>query len=254
MTYDTYRAWRDIAEVRPLDLSVVIPAYNEKDRLVPTIGAFAAHLANHDLAWELIVSDDGSTDSTRDLVSLLDHANVWFLGADANAGKGAAVRKGAVAAAGKMILFADADCSTPAAELDRLMAELEDGADVVVGSRAGEAQVEHRSPLRRLLTAGLRAIVGTFLGVPVQDTQCGFKLFTAGAARTLFGAQTVDGFSFDLELLYLAGRSGMRVVEVPVRWYDAPGSKVDAGKEIVRFLGSIARIRLNSLKGVYANV
>jgi len=253
MSYDNYRTWRDRAASRPLDLSVVIPAYNEAGRIIPTIGAFAAHLAQHDLAWELIVSDDGSTDATHDLVRLIDHANAWFLEAGANAGKGAAVRKGVKAATGRMILFADADCSTPAAELDRLIAELDAGVDIAIGSRADTATVENRSPLRRVLTWGLRTIVRVSLRVAVKDTQCGFKLFQADAARRLFAAQTVDGFSFDLELLYLAERLGMKVAEVPVRWYDAPGSKVDARKEIGRFLASIARIRLNALRGVYAH-
>jgi dolichyl-phosphate beta-glucosyltransferase len=252
VSYDTYRTWRDAPEPRPLDLSIVIPAFNEKDRIVPTIGAFAAHLSEHDIAWELIVSDDGSADHTLSLVRLLDHANIRVLEAPANAGKGAAVRRGVGAASGRMVLFADADCSTPASELDPLMEELEGGADVAVGSRAAAgAQVANRSRMRRALTSGLRSIVRFGLGVPVEDTQCGFKLFTADSARRLFSEQTVDGFSFDLEVLFLAKRLGMQIAEVPVRWYDAPGSKVDARREIVRFLTSIARIRFNALKGVY---
>jgi len=255
VSYTNYRNWRDTPEQRPLDLSIVIPAFNEQDRIVPTIGAFAAHLAGRDLAWELIVSDDGSRDDTRALVGLLDHANIRVLEAPSNGGKGAAVRRGMAAAAGRMVLFADADCSTPAHELDGLISEIEGGCDVAVGSRAASgAQVANRSRLRRLLTKGLRSIVRIGLGVPLEDTQCGFKLFTREAARRLFTAQTVNGFSFDLEVLFIAGRLGMRIAEVPVRWYDAPGSKVDARKEIVRFLGSIATIRFNSFRGVYGNV
>jgi dolichyl-phosphate beta-glucosyltransferase len=254
MSYARYETWRDAPERGPLDLSIVIPAFNEKDRIVPTIGAFAAHLARHNIAWELIVSDDGSTDETRTLVDILDHANIRVLAAPANAGKGAAVRRGMAVAHGRLVLFADADCSTPADELDHLMAAIAAGADIAVGSRAAlGAQVEHRSPLRRLLTWGLQTLVRFGLGVGIRDTQCGFKLFTADAARRLFDAQTVDGFSFDLEILYLARRLDMRMDEVPVRWYDAPGSKVDARKEVGRFLSSIARIRVNSLRGVYAN-
>lgn len=252
MQYATYAAWRDTAEDRPLDLSVVIPAYNEQERIVPTIGAFAAHLSGTDLAWELIVSDDGSTDATRDLVALLGHANVRVLEAPANAGKGAAVRRGLAEARGRMVLFSDADNATPADELDGLIARIDAGADVAIGSRAAEgASVENRSLLRRALTAGLRWTVRLGLGVGVLDTQCGFKLFTAPAARRIAAAQTVEGFSFDLEVLHLAERFGYEIAEVPVRWFDAPGSKVDTRKEIVRFLTSIARIRVNALKGVY---
>jgi dolichyl-phosphate beta-glucosyltransferase len=254
MTYDTYARWRDVPEERELDLSVVVPAFNETDRIVPTIGAFAAHLAESDVAWELIVSDDGSLDDTTALVAMLGLANVTIVAAPSNAGKGAAVRRGVRAARGRLVLFADADCSTPAAELDRLMAEVAAGADVAIGSRAAMgADVQNRSLLRRTMTAGLRLVVRLGLRVPFEDTQCGFKLFTSEAADRLFTAQTVEGFAFDLELLYLARRTGMEVAEVPVRWYDAPGSKVDARKEIARFVKSIARIRFNALRGVYVN-
>lgn len=252
MHYATYATWRDTTEARAIDLTVVIPAYNETERIVPTIGAFAAHLADSDLAWELIVSDDGSTDATRDLIALLEHANIRLLEAPANAGKGAAVRRGFQAARGRMVLFSDADNATPAQELARLVAELDAGADVVIASRAAEgADVNNRSLARRTFTAGLRLIARVGLGVTVRDTQCGFKLFTAEAARRISAAQTIDGFSFDLEVLYLAERFGYRIAEVPVSWYDAPGSKVDARREIVRFLTSIARIRLNGLRGAY---
>ncbi len=252
MQYATYATWRDTPEDRPLDLSVVIPAYNEQERIVPTIGAFAAHLSGTDLAWELIVSDDGSTDATRDLVELLGHANVRVLEAPANAGKGAAVRRGLAEAKGRMVLFSDADNATPAAELDRLIECLEAGADVAIGSRAADgAEVENRSFVRRTLTGGLRWVVRMGLGIGVRDTQCGFKLFTSPAARRIAAAQTIDGFSFDLEVLHLAERFGYEIDEVAVRWFDAPGSKVDTRKEIGRFLTSIARIRLNALRGVY---
>jgi dolichyl-phosphate beta-glucosyltransferase len=254
MSYDTYRRWRDEADTRRIQLSVVIPAFNEKQRIVPTIGAFAAHLSRTRLAWELIVADDGSTDDTVALVEMLDHANVRVLAAERNEGKGAAVRRGVLAARGDVILFADADCSTPVSELGGLAAAIAAGADVAVGSRNQTgARVEHRSALRSLLTRGLQQIVRLGLGLPVKDTQCGFKLFTTDAARSLFRSQTVLGFSFDLEILYLAARKGLRVTEVPVRWYDAPGSKVDARREVVRFLRSIARIRWNALTGAYAD-
>ncbi len=254
MTYDNYARWRDAPDERPVDLSVVIPAYNESERIVPTIGAFAAHLAGTGLAWELIVGDDGSNDGTIDVVQSLELANVRVLPAPSNAGKGSAVRRGVAAAQGRMVLFADADCSTPAAELDLLRRELTLGADVAIGSRAAAgADVSNRSVLRRMLTRGLNTIVRLGLAIPLEDTQCGFKMFTAEAAGRLFQAQTVDGFSFDLEILYLARRLDMRIAEVPVRWYDAPGSKVNARKEVVRFLKSIAQIRFNSLRGVYAD-
>lgn len=250
--YAAYIAWRDTRHTGPIDLSVVIPAYNEQARIVPTIGAFAAHLALSGLTWELIVSDDGSRDATRALVELLDHANVRIVEAQANAGKGAAVKRGFAAARGRMVLFSDADNATPADEIDGLIARLQAGADVAIGSRAAEgADVVNRSLLRRTLTSGLRAVVRVGLGIGVADTQCGFKLFTADAAHRISSAQTVDGFSFDLEMLHLAERFGYEIAEVPVRWFDAPGSTVRPGREAVRFVLSIVRIRLNALQGVY---
>lgn len=250
--YDAYAAWRDTPNSRAVDLSIVVPAYNEQARIVPTIGAFAAHLARTDLTWELIVSDDGSQDATRVLIELIDHANVRIVRADRNAGKGAAVRRGFHDARGRMVLFSDADNATPAQEVDRLIAQLEAGADVAIGSRAAAgADVVNRSLLRRTMTLGLRTVVHAGLGIGVADTQCGFKLFTAEAARRIGAAQTVDGFSFDLEMLHLAERFGYRIAEVPVRWFDAPGSTVKPAREALRFIASIFRIRLNALKGVY---
>lgn len=252
--YDAYTAWRDTPNSRPVDLSIVVPAYNEQARIVPTIGAFAAHLACTELTWELIVSDDGSDDATRVLIDLIDHANVRVVRAPRNAGKGAAVRRGFAHATGRMVLFSDADNATPAQEVDRLIAELESGADVAIGSRAATgAAVANRSLLRRTMTAGLRTVVRAGLGIGVSDTQCGFKIFTADAARRIAAAQTVDGFSFDLEMLHLAERFGYRIAEVPVRWFDAPGSTVRPGREALRFFASILRIRLNSWKGIYRN-
>lgn len=252
--YAAYVAWRDTPNTEPVDLSIVIPAYNEQARIVPTIGAFAAHLARTNLTWELIVSDDGSRDATRVLIALIDHANVRIIGAPANAGKGAAVRRGFAEARGRMVLFSDADNATPAQEVDRLIAQVDAGAQVAIGSRAAAgADVANRSVLRRTMTAGLRTVVRVGLGIGVADTQCGFKLFTAEAARRIAAAQTVDGFSFDLEILHLAERFGYTIAEVPVRWFDAPGSTVRPGREALRFVTSIARIRLNDIRGVYRN-
>jgi dolichyl-phosphate beta-glucosyltransferase len=200
------------------------------------------------LPWELIVADDGSKDQTVALVEELDLANLRVLRAPANGGKGSAVRRGMLAARGQYILFDDADNSTPIEELGKLLHMLtDDGYDVAVGSRAAEGADEaHRSPLRRLMSGGLRWMVGHVFRIGVRDTQCGFKLFTRDAA------QTINGFSFDLEILYLASKLGYRVAEVPVNWIDAPGSKVDTTKEVQRFLRDLIKIKVNDLRGVYA--
>ena len=252
--YRAYRAWvTEPLTERPV-ISVVLPAYNEEWRILPTIGAIATHMSSRNEPWELIIADDGSTDSTVALVSDLRFANLRLLVADKNAGKGDAVRRGMLAARGDVVLFADADQSTPIEQFDRLYALIREGFDVVVGSRAAEgAEVKGKSLTRKILSSGLRIVVSQGFGVTVSDTQCGFKLFTADAAHKLFSMQIIDGFSFDLEVLYLAHKVGYRTAEVPVEWIDAPGSTVDAAKVSLQFLRDLMRIRMFDLRGRYQN-
>lgn len=247
-----YRRWASQPNDAEPEISVVIPAYNEEWRILPTIGAIAVEISARGVAWELIVSDDGSTDRTRDLVRGLGLPNLRLLESP-NTGKGGAVRRGMLAARGRYVLFADADQSTPIEQFGRLLDRITvHGADVVVGSRGADgADVAHKSVLRTILSAGLNAIVRIGFRVPLADTQCGFKLFTRDAAQTLFRMQRIDGFSFDLEVLFLARRRGMRLAEVAVEWIDAPGSTVDPGKVAVQFLRDLVRIRSWSLRGRY---
>lgn len=255
MSYEAYLNWKlEPVRERPV-ISVIVPSFNERDRIVPTIGAIASHVSDLGVPWELIISDDGSTDDTTDRVRATELANIQLVRAPRNKGKGAAVRRGMMVARGEYLLFADADCSTPIQELDRLLEAVRNGgADVAIGSRrAAGAETTNRSTVRRAATAGLRLLVQTLLRTEVEDTQCGFKLFTRSAARELFSRQTIEGFSFDLELLYLSARLGLNIAEVPVRWYDAPGSKVEPLKEARRFLRDVFRIRLNGVKGVYTD-
>ncbi|HHY54131.1 MAG TPA: glycosyltransferase family 2 protein [Chloroflexi bacterium] len=250
--YDKYLRWKSQPLTTPPQLSIVIPAYNEAIRIVPTIGAMASYVCGLDIAWELIVADDGSKDDTVALCTGLELANLRVLIAERNGGKGSAVRRGVLAARGERILFADADNSTPIEELSNLMRRMDEGYDVVVGSRAASgAEEAHRSLIRRTMSNTLRAMIRPILGMNIKDTQCGFKLFKREAAQRIFTAQTIMGFSFDLEILYLAHKYGYRVAEQPVSWIDAPGSKVDKMKEIRRFLKDMARIKLNDFKGIY---
>ena len=253
MSYDHYRTWASTRTAGPPTLSVVIPAYDEAERIVPTIGAIAAHLADIGLSWELIVSDDGSNDDTVDAVLDLGLANVRVIDPGRNRGKGAAVRAGVADARGLYVLFTDADLSTPIEELDRLLDRIVlDGADVAVATRTGDGSEEaERSAVRRLVSTGLRTFVRRLTGVRVQDTQCGFKLFTRDAATALFPTSRADGFSFDLEVLWLAQRWNLDVAEVPVRWFDAPGSKVRPGRDALRFLRDVAILRIRSRRGIY---
>ncbi len=253
MTLTAYHRWRTTPVTDP-DVSIVVPAYNEQDRIVPTVGAIAAHVAAAVPAFELLVADDGSSDTTVDLLHGLGLQNVRVVASRVNVGKGDAVRRGMLAARGRHVLFADADQSTPIEQLDRLLAVASEGFDVVIGSRAADGASEaNKSALRQAVSAASRATVRRALGLDLGDTQCGFKLFSRTAAQDLFSRQTITGFSFDLEILFLAKQLGYEIAEVPVEWHDAIGSKVEPAKEIQRFLRDIALIRRNDRKGVYAD-
>jgi dolichyl-phosphate beta-glucosyltransferase len=252
MAYSDYELWKTTPVTEPV-LSIVIPAYNEAWRIVPTIGAIASYVSELGLPWELIVADDGSQDTTVEIVEALGFANLQVLRTDRNGGKGSAVRRGALAAHGRYVLFTDADNSTPIEELGKLLHKVQhEGFTIAIGSRAvAGAEETARTPHRRVFSLGLRLIVRSMLHIGVNDTQCGFKLYTREAAQRLHTAQTLMGFSFDLELLYLAAKFGYRVVEVPVSWIDAPGSKVRATHEAPRFLRDLLRIKWNDLRGTY---
>lgn len=251
-TYGAYRQWATTELTHKPVVSVVIPAYNESERIVPTIGAIASYMSGRGEPWELLVADDGSTDDTVALVHDLGLVNLTVLEAQENGGKGSAVRRGMLAARGDVVLFADADQSTPIEQFEALRASIDEGFDVAVGSRAADGSLESsKSTLRRVLSGGLRAVVRLGFNVGVKDTQCGFKLFTAQAANDLFRRQRIDGFSFDLEVLYLAEKLEYRISEVPVEWIDAPGSTVDAARVAVRFLRDLIVIRFDDLRGAY---
>ncbi len=234
-------------------LSIVIPAYNEQERIVATIGAIASHVSDLGFPWEMFIADDGSRDDTVNIVTALGLANLVVLKAPKNGGKGSAVQRGMLAARGKFVLFADADNSTPIEEVSKLLQKLEgEGYDVAVGSRAADGAEEgKKSFFRKVLSGGLRWIVKNIFRIGVKDTQCGFKMYTHEAAQKLHTKQTIMGFSFDLEILYLAAKYGYKIAEVPVSWIDAPGSKVDTRKEVQRFLRDLLKIKANDLRGVY---
>jgi dolichyl-phosphate beta-glucosyltransferase len=255
MSYHDYALWRSTPNNGRPTLSVVVPTYNEADRLVPTLAAIASHVSGLGVPWELIIADSSSTDGTPELAEGLGLCNTTILRSDVRDGKGAGVARGMLAARGEYILFADADGSTPITALGGFLDAVRSGhADVVIASRAHLADEANRSGLRRLLSAGLRWLTRASLRLEVDDSQCGFKLFRADIARRVFAHQTITGFSFDLEALYVARKLGARVTEVPVEWVDAPGSKVDPLREVVRFLRDMVTIRRNDLAGVYADV
>ena len=224
-------------------LSVVIPAYNEQERLGSTLARVTAWLRARGGAWEVIVADDGSRDRTREVAQAC--AGVRLVALPQNRGKGAAVRAGMLAAEGDRVLFSDADLATPIEELDKLGAALDAGADIAIASRALDgAQIETRQhPVRELMGRTFNTIVRVLVLGGIKDTQCGFKLFTRAAAHDLFGRATIDGFAFDVEILWLA-RGRYQIAEVPVVWRHVEESKVSPGTDAMRMFADVIRLRL----------
>jgi dolichyl-phosphate beta-glucosyltransferase len=228
-------------------LSVVIPAYNESRRLPPTLRTVDRYLREANRRSELIVVDDGSTDDTAATVDELirEGLKLHLLRHDGNRGKGAAVRTGMLAASGDMVLFTDADLSTPIADAERLIAALEAGADVAIGSRALDRSLieVHQPWIRDRMGRVFNMFVQAILLPGLKDTQCGFKAFRREAARELFGATAADGFEFDTEVLYRARRGGLVIREIPVHWRNNPDTRVNAVSDSTRMLMGLFRIR-----------
>lgn len=212
-----------------MELSLIIPAFNEAQRIEPTLRRFHRFLAARPARFEIIVVDDGSMDATVALVMALagELPGLRVLRSPANRGKGHAVRLGMLAATGQVRLFSDADGSTPIDELDPLLLALAQGADVAIGSRyLAASRVTRPQPwFRRVWSRLVNRLVQRVLLPGVVDTHCGFKAFTAAAAAPIFAACTVDGWSFDLEVLARARAHGFRIQEVPVRWENDERSK-----------------------------
>lgn len=229
----------------PPQLSVVIPAYNEERRLGPSLDRIAAYCASRGLDHEILVVDDGSTDRTAELVTANPAPGLRLLRQPANRGKGAALRAGVAASAGERVLVTDADLSVPIAQVERLEPRLEAGADLVLGSRAAPgARVMQRQPRYREVMGKTFNRIVRVLGVRgLADTQCGFKLLTGAAARDLFPRLTIEGFAYDVELVWLARRRGYGVEEVGIEWADSGESRVRALRDSAAMLRDVIGMR-----------
>ncbi len=229
-------------------LSVIIPAYNEAERLPRTLRDAHAWLIEHLHAdFEILVADDGSTDATcekvRELLPHLPHCRL--LPGERNQGKGAAVRRGMQSAKGAVRLFMDADHSTHIREIRKVFPAMERGADVVIASRQHpESDIaRHQSWLREHMGMTFNLLMRGIVDLRFPDTQCGFKAFTTAAAEAIFSRARLDGFSFDVELLYLAQRMHMEIVEIPVQWINQENSRVRMLTDPARMFLDILRIR-----------
>ncbi len=249
---DTKSSVRAVAPV----LSIVIPAYNEGARLPESLKSIYIYLERKAVPWELLVVDDGSTDSTSTLVENLRASgfpDLRLLRNEANRGKGYSVRRGVLAARGELVLLTDADLSTPISQADKLLRALEAGYDIGIGSRAIDPQLTRfeQPPLRRLLAALFVLCTRLLLGLPYRDTQCGFKAFKRSRVLPLFRRQRIEGFGFDPEILFLAKREGLGCAEVGVLWHHDPDSRLRVWRDGLRMVLDLLRVRWYSLRGAY---
>ena len=244
----------------PTSLSIIVPAYNEATRLGNSLKAIVTYLNENFPDAELIVVDDGSSDKTAQIArERLDEGGnlrTSLISYKSNLGKGRAVRLGLQAARGEIALFSDADLSTPITESPKLIEPIETGAcDVAFGSRAldreliGVRQSWRREQGGRVFNLAVRLATG----LPFWDTQCGFKAFRMSVCRPLIEAATIDRFGFDVELLYLAYKAGLKLKEIPVRWDHNEGSKINLASDSLKMLGEVGLIRQQARRGVYDN-
>jgi len=227
-------------------LSIVLPAYNEEQRLGESLPRLLEYASAKDWSYEIIVVDDGSTDRTSAVAAdNLDGTPYRILRNDPNRGKGFSVKRGVLEARGRYVLFTDTDLSTPIEEVENLIRALDNGADVAIGSRAlSESRIEKHQPWRREI---LGKLFNRFLQILVlrglHDTQCGFKCFRLEVIEPVFTRQTLDGWAFDVEVLFIARRLGYHIAEVPVRWINSEVTRVSPLPDGLRMLWDTLRVR-----------
>jgi dolichyl-phosphate beta-glucosyltransferase len=236
-------------------LSIVLPAYNEAGRIAASLDQVTRYAAQRGWQVEVIVVNDGSTDTTAEIVRryATQYDCVRLIENPGNRGKGYSVRNGMLHARGDFLLFSDADFSSPIREAEKLFAALEAGADVAIGSRWVQTDLQVvRQPLYRQLLGRLFNLASrALLGLNFKDTQCGFKAFRRPAAELVFAQQRIERWAFDPELLYLAKKAGLRIVEVPVQWAHSPGTRIHPLRDGLRMLAELIHIRWNSIRGKY---
>ena len=236
-------------------LSIVIPAYNEEALIEKTLNDVTQYLEKSGSSYEIIVVCDGCKDDTDRLAEYAAKANnkIRVLSRKANMGKGFSVRQGCLEAKGDYIIFTDADLSTPIDEIEKLLKWLEEGYDIVIGSRAlKESDIQiHQAWYREIMGKTFNLFVQAIAIKGIKDTQCGFKGFKKEAMQKVFARQTINGFSFDVEVLYIAGKFGYKIKEVPIRWLNRKESKVNPLIHSLQMMIDLIRIRILDWKGAY---
>lgn len=242
-----------MSDKTPIYLSIVIPAFNEELRLTPALNSIYRFMEKVEYSFEVIVVDDGSKDKTSELVKARPEylKTLSLIRQRKNHGKGYAVKLGVQHALGSFIIFVDADGATPIEEIIKLHKALEVNADIAIGSRALKQSNVKDSWHRKIMGITFNFIIRILLVKGIKDTQCGFKLFKGTVAKELFNQIKLIGFSFDVELLFLAQKYGYNIVEVPVCWQAIPGTKINPLTDSIVMFLAVLKVKLFDLLGKY---
>ncbi|MEW6083452.1 MAG: dolichyl-phosphate beta-glucosyltransferase [Chloroflexota bacterium] len=233
-------------------LSIVIPAYNEERRLPETLEQVFRFLEKQSFASEVIVVENGSTDRTFEVAQEFAKEHENFRVFRTERGKGAAVKRGMLEAHGEYRFMCDADLSMPVGEILKFIPPSSNDFDIAIASREAKGSVRYNEPrYRHFGGRGINYIIQVLALPGLNDTQCGFKCFRADVAKDIFEKQTLSGWSFDIELLFIARRRGYRVREIPIEWFYHPETKVNAIRDALRMIGDIFHIRINAMRGRY---
>lgn len=227
-----------------MKISIVIPAYNEESRLPQTLQSILNFTSNRQEEFEILVVDDGSKDKTSQVAREFNE-KIVVLTLESNQGKGAAVRKGVLQASGDFIFFSDADLSTPINQFNKLFDSLQNSYDIAIGSRAVDySSIKVHQPFyREFMGKSFNKIVQLWVLKGIKDTQCGFKGFKKTAAKNVFSKSKIDGFGFDVEILFIARKLGLKIDEISVEWYNDEQSKINPIKDSLKMLIEILKIR-----------
>lgn len=228
-----------------MEISIVIPAYNEERRIKQTLQKILKFFKKKNIEFEIIVVSDGSADNTVKIVRSFKNKLIRIIDYKRNYGKGYCVRKGMLEAKGDIILFSDADLSTPIKEIDKFITYFDQGYDVVIGSRVlKDSDIKIRQPFYREWLGRIFNFVVQMIAIKgIKDTQCGFKAFTHSAAKKIFNLQKLNGFSFDVEALYIGEKLGYRIKEVGVTWVNSDSSKVNPLKDSIKMFKDVIKIK-----------
>ncbi len=236
-------------------ISIIIPVYNEEKRITFCLDEVTYYLKNKEFNFEIIVSDDGSSDGTCDIVNKFSeiNRNINLLKNGEHRGKGWAVKKGMQKAQGEFALFMDCDLSVHIKELDKFLEEASKGAYIIIGSRRKKGAIfkVHQPFYREFLGYAFTILSNLILVIKITDFTCGFKLFHRKVYKYLFEKQLLEGWSFDSEILYLACRNGYKITELPITWENNTNTKVKLSKDIVSSFLGIFKIRMNEISGKY---